>query len=251
MGSPDFSQLVMGLDGSTDYKKAKDMTRGDQASRVTGFNHMKEKVERRLAQLLLARFLLLGLLVEEARKLTGGLQPEHRRFWVLLQAQPGMFGQKRKEDIFTELARLLGHTSTDDLEARIRNKYVELHDLLEPATEPETLTSAVFFCVLDEAQITVRKGRPILRQMWLSWSTVLRNQMCLVLSATGIDYQALDSTLESSVLKPYGYKLVRDIGAFDDPELQAAYIKRYLPAPWNEPQWKGFLDRAWGWLRGR
>jgi hypothetical protein len=255
------------LDDARDYQRAKKKKEADPKTKAA-IKHIRETAERCLAQLLLARFLLLNLLVQEARKLPGGLQEkEHRRLWVLLQAQPNqIFGADFKEDIVTEFARLLRHASIYDLKDRIRDQFLELSFLLTKVENPATGQDQrpPFFCVLDEAQVaaTLRHGefmsddeltkRPVLREIWLLWSTVLPpEQMRLVLSGTGIELQALRDTLESSALKGERYDIKSDIGAFEDPGSQAEYIKRYVPACWTDPQWMEFLVRAWGWLHGR
>ena len=70
---------------------------------------MQAVAERCFAQLLLARFLLLNLLIEDARKAPGGLhEKNHRRLWVLLQAQPTRVFDSTK-DIFTSLAGVSLH----------------------------------------------------------------------------------------------------------------------------------------------
>jgi len=227
------------------------------------FNHMRETVERRLAQLLLARFLLLRLLIEVARELPEGLQQkEHRRLWVLLQAQPNILGRGPQEDIFTGLTFLLRDTSISDLKHRIHRQHKELENLLK-VHDPTPVTHH-FFCVLDEAQITIseRNGefisqdnkteRPILREIWRSWDTVLTSgHMHLVISGTGIGLQLLQDTLKSPTHKQPSYHLVHEIGGFDDPIIQAEYIKRYVPMCEEDSHWVGFLPRAWAWLRGR
>jgi hypothetical protein len=242
-----------------DYERAKNMKEAHAA-----IDHMRRVAERRLAQLLLARFLLLSLLVEEAQNLPGGLQQkEHRRLWVLLQAYPKIFNEV---DIFTKLTELLRGADTSSLQERIEERYTKLVDLREKVVDPATGKDETppFFCVLDEVQITVttRMGefisddksikRPILRQIWLSWTTLLNPfQMRLVLSGTGIELQALQDTLSSNALKRQPYHLTYDVGAFEDPDIQAKYIKRYVPAPWSKPHWEKLLTRAWAWLHGR
>jgi hypothetical protein len=250
------------LNHSRHYLEAKKLTKRseDPESTGPGFQHMADKVTRRLAQLLLARFLLLRLLVEEAQKFQGGLQWEHHRLWVLLQAQPKIIGRIFNEDIFMHLARLLGPAGILDLQERIRSCHLELQFWLQPTINADL----TFFCVLDEAQVTVdsefgrlgefvsnegKTPRPILRQIWDSWSMVLVGDMCLVLSGTGIDFKTLDATLTSSIFKEANYFLVKDIGAFDDPEVQTAYIKRYVPL--DNQCWKEFSIRACNWFRGR
>jgi hypothetical protein len=271
IGSGDLWQLTSELDQAHDYeraKKRKDANPNDEDA----IKHIRKTAERRLAQLLLARFLLLNLLVEEARKIPGGLQEkEHRRLWVLLQAQPNQLfgkidGKDFKEDIFTELSRLLRYASISDLRARILMLRQDLSPLLTDVVNPAhgQLQRPPFFCVLDKVQVTatLRHGefmsgdnstkRPLLREIWLLWSNLFPpSQMRLVLSGTGIELQALRDTLDSSVLKGECYDIKSDIGAFDDPISQAEYIKRYIPARWADTQRTEFLARAWGWLHGR
>ena len=229
--------------------------------------HIRRVARGRLAQLLLARFLLLDLLIQEAGKLEGGLQQkEHRRLWVLLQVQPRILVSRFAVDVFTDLTQLLRGAGIDDLESRINDKREELRPFLPAVQNPATGEAAPppFFCVLDEVQATIapqsgRLGqfmsdnnetpRPILREIWLCWSDI--PDMRLVLSGTGIEAQVLNETLASNACKDQGYDIVHDFGAFDCRETQKEYIMRYLPAAWHEPQWKTFLDRAWYWLRGR
>jgi len=219
--------------------------------------YIRELVRKRLAQLVLARFLLLGLLVQEAGE--GLQQKEHRHLWVLLQAQPRIFGLG---DVFTDLTLLLRGAETRELERRISRKRLELHALLQAVRVPGTNKDATpFFCVLDEVQATVgspsgrlgelmskdnKTPRPILREIWISWCKICSHHMGLVLSGTGIELQPLEDDNEEKE-----YDIVRDIGAFDCRENQIEYIKRYLPAAWNESRWEEFLNRAWRWLRGR
>jgi len=231
------------------------------ATTEAGYQHMKEVAERRFAQLLLARFLLLNLLVQEARNIEGGLQPkEHRRLWVLLQAQPAIFEMKRSQDIFIQLTRLLQWTPTRDLKDWIGREREKLEENIDDGT-------LSIFCVLDEVQITLsspsgRLGefmskdkttkRHILREIWLSWSTVLRgSQMRLVLSGTGIELRVLEDTMASTSLKPFGCLTVHETGSFEDDSIQAKYIRKYLPASLDGPTWAGFFTRACAWFHGR
>jgi len=255
------------LDNAKDYTNAKEIMGAGFGPEATtrAITHMRETARRRLAQLLLARFLLLGLLVQEAGE--GLQQKEHRRLWVLLQVQPRIVGRHFEGDVFTDLTALLQGAETHELERRIRRKRAELYHMLQPVRNPATSTNDIppFFCVLDEVQATVaspsgrlgefmsdanKTARPTLREIWLEWSSISQ-EIRLVLSGTGIQFQDLEDTLSSTACKEQKYDIVRDIGAFDSREDQTEYIKRYLPAAWDEVQWEEFLDRAWRWLRGR
>jgi len=259
------------LDDAKGYAEAKKRSR-DGVLDLEAINHRRQVARGRLAQLLYARFLLLDLLVQEARNLQGGLQQkEHRRLWVLLQVQPSIFDQDFEVDVFADLTQVLRGAETPELESRILKKRVELianYALLKAVQNPATRRDEVppFYCVLDEVQETValpsgRLGefmsenndtkRPILREIWKCWIDLLADKMVIVLSGTGIDFQVLEETLGSDVCKGRRYRVVNDIGAFNSRETQAQYIKHYLPVNWSEPQWEEFLNRAWEWLRGR
>ena len=65
-------------------------------------------------------------------------------------------------------------------------------------------------------------------------------------------YQIIDEIFGSSILKAQPYVRLHDIGAFDDPRSQAAYIQQYFPPMmFQTPAWNAFLSWAWAWLRGR
>lgn len=60
--------------------------------------------------------------------------------------------------------------------------------------------------------------RFILREIWISWSTVLNpTGICLVVSGTGIDCHAPNETFASSACKEYPYEPVHDISTFGTP----------------------------------
>ena len=246
------------LDLAKDYgRKAKKRGKGGVLD-PEAVDHIRQVARARLAQMLFARFLLLGLLVQEARNLPGGLQQEeHRRLWVLLQVQPTILGLNFTEDVFADLSQLFRGAETHELESRIRKKRLELvttYDLLQAVTNPATKIKArpPFYCVLDELQVTVappsgrlgefmsennKTPRPVLREIWGFWTDILSyEKMRIVLSGTGIDFQALKETLASNICKIREYDVVRDIGAFNRRDTQTQYIKRYLPADWSEPQ---------------
>lgn len=117
---------------------------------------MHEKVHRRVLQFLLARFVLLNLLIEEASECEGGLRPsDHRLLWVLLQARPiDMF----RDDAFTELYMALNICSVDNLKTQIKEEYLKFEPTLESVGHPVTgvLTRRPLYCFLDEIQVATR-----------------------------------------------------------------------------------------------
>jgi hypothetical protein len=257
-GSCDFSMILNGFNEHQDYKRARMMNEGNKRTSES-VEHVRETARRGLCQLLLARFLLLHLLAEEVKAVKSPLSwATYRRLWVLLQAQPEqVFGADIyiDFDVFADLALLLRRAGRDDLEKRIRATYRDLQSLLG---------TTFFFCVLDEAQVTTNinyrdffsednaSPRPVLREIWLSWTSVLStSKMCVVISGTGIQLDEITQTLASSAAKQANYRIINEIGAFDDLDDQAMYIKQYIPADWTDKRWKDFLDRAWAWCHSR
>jgi hypothetical protein len=259
IGSDDFWHLMQNLDKSLHYNLAKSIGIHDEAAAC----HMQQKVHRRILQFLLARFYLLHLLVDEASECKGGLRPvNHRLLWVLLQARPT---EMLRNDAFKEVAEALRIASIEDLEQQIKAEYSELEHILEFVDHPATgqRKRRPLYCFLDEIQITTvsrvgefrsvdgKTKRPLLRPIWSSMTGILDStKMLLVVSGTGIDLRSIQDILSSFVFKFYPYDLRRDIGAFDDPDAQRQYIERYIPGERSEA-WEAFLERAWGWCRGR
>ena len=144
VGSEDFRTIIDEFKNYRDFERAKGMNES-KLQTSESIRHTQATVSHGLSQLLLSRFLLLELLVEEVQqnqsRQVSSLQ--NRRLWVLLQARPlQIFGF----DPFLELAQLLRPADQFDLEARIRNKCRALSFRLN--------SKRPFYCVLDEAQIT-------------------------------------------------------------------------------------------------
>jgi hypothetical protein len=230
MGSEDFGQLMSSLDNSRGYRDAKLFGSSHDIAAL----HMQEKVEHRILQFLLARFLLLNLLIEEASKCEGGLRPsDHRILWVLLQARPTDMLEK---DAFADLANALRISSVTDLKMQIGEEYSKFGKILdrESVTHPATgqLTRRPLYCFLDEIQSTTtirigeyrsndKKERPLLRPLWKAMTdTLRREEMLVILSGTALNEKMLQDVLLSSIFKITGHNVRRDIGAFDDPDAQ-------------------------------
>jgi hypothetical protein len=261
IGSGDFWDLMSSLDDSLDYRHAQ--SRGSQNDSAA--LHMHEKVQHRVLQFLLARFLLLNLLIAEASKSEEGLRPsDHRLLWVLLQARPTDI---LKKDAFMELAEALQISSVKDLKTQIKEEYLKLEPILtsESVNHPATgqPTRRPLYCFLDEIQSTTairmgeyrsddkKKERPLLRPIWQTMTEVLQStEMLLILSGTALNESSLQNVLTSSVFKIRPYTIQRDIGAFDDPNSQRQYIERYLQNEQSAAR-SDFMKRAWEWCRGR
>jgi hypothetical protein len=242
IGSPDIYQIIEKLDRIKRYSQVKEEEK--MSNNPVVIEHMENTVEHGHSRVLLARLLTLKFFIQTAQEIPGGLQPfEHRRLWVLMQAQPQIFSPNFDVDIFTDLSQLLRHVSTDDLKSSIISEFRQLHSMLEAEIPP-------VFCVLDQVEVTTTLWHPFLRPFWLLWTSVLP-QIRLVFSGTGIRLESLQHKLVSSAFGLQPYEIENNIGAFEKPSAQAEYIKYYVPACWTDSQWKAFLLRAWEWFAGR
>jgi len=251
VGSEDFRRIVCNLTTYRSYERAKTMNKSDSKTQES-IDHTQETAS---LAVLLSRFLLLGLLVEEVHAIEHQQRLpwwQYRRLWVLLQVQPmEIFGQ----DLFLNLALRLRPASLSELITRTRDKFKDIRPQLEDGP---------FYCVLDESQLTTdiryrdffsentMFTRPLLREIWRSWTSIFHPlEMSLILSGTGLKEDEITSTLSSGVFKPANYAIKRDIGGFDNPGDQAEYIRLYIPADWTDTKWQEFLKRSWAWFRGR
>ena len=253
-GSSDFYVTFSRIDDASDYKQARNLKGIDPYA----FPHMGNTTERRLLQLLLSRLLLLNLFIEVAKSSPTGLQQkEHRRLWTLLQVHPDIIKGHFCGDIFADLTRRLRHTTSENLRNLVKEAHTNLCDLLDVPNGELTL-----FNVLDEVQEALTLGGyqsndqktlcPLLRETYRVWSILLGSKFPLILSGTRINYQIIDEALGSCHVKAQPYIRLHDIGAFDEPCSQVAYIQQYFPPTlFQTPAWNAFLSRAWAWLRGR
>jgi hypothetical protein len=232
---------------------------------------MQTVATRRFLQLLLARFLLLNLLIEEAKASGGLCVKEHRRLWVYLQFRPKDFYQHTREDPFLQVARKLRYASVEELRNRIFRQYTKLSDILDDVEVPGigSRQKPPVYCVLDDASVIHKRhieeyrpfeketvSHPALRAVCRAWRSVRPGtDMRVIISGIGIDMeQLMDAETivpSSSVLRIQPFARYSYLGGFDDAESQAEYIQRYILAPWTEPSWQEFLVRAFDWFRGR
>jgi hypothetical protein len=209
--------------------------------------HMDDTGIRCCTQVTLARFLIVNFFISMAQGVAGGLQPkEHRRLWVLLQVHPRLFCNR---DIFAELSALLNDADIQFMNQRITSEYQKLRSTLQ-AEYPNAETLPPLFLAVDEAQVTTHKAyaefvsrdsqreRPELKPLWLVITSVLfPKEMRVVLLGTGIEIKAIKDTLGSVTLKPANFTIKSNIGAFENPEFQAGYIKYYVSTRWSDPKW--------------
>jgi hypothetical protein len=260
IGSTDLQTFLRELDQADGYRQANEARKANEDDQLT-FDIMKG-IKRCLFQIILARFLLLNLLIEEAKKSGGVRRKEHRRLWTLLQVQPRKFDPSLEEDVFLTIARELQSTSTKDLDCWISELYTKISRELGDVEDPGDDHRVTIYCILDEVHKLKfphvggyglkdnNVERPVLREVWVACSSV-HPEMRIIFSGTEFDIGQIMATFESPALAEKRPILYSNIGSFDDIGFQAEYIQYYLLAPWSEPRWKEFLVRAFQWLRGR
>ncbi|KAG8826601.1 hypothetical protein FRC18_010018 [Serendipita sp. 400] len=264
IGSPDLLNAMNDLDHARDYELAKQQ-RQDESIGTYALDHMSRTVERRLLQLLLARFILLNCFLQLVPE--NGKRNNYSRLWMFLQVQPTIYqDDTMRSDIFEEITLRLRSVDIPDLRGWIQDLYIEIRPrigtIYNPGTEREDVQP--IFCILDQIQGTVHRRlgefisgdgkteRPILRPMLRVWSSVLDlAKMQVIISGRGIQVSAIMRALSSSALKPSEFSETLTVGAFGEQFIQSKYIQSYLAVDRKLPQWKEFLNRAWRWCRGR
>ena len=74
----------------------------------------------------------------------------------------------------------------------------------------------------------------------------------MVVAGTGISKNVVDQAMASAIMKDSKYRWSSDTGAFDSPEEQGRYLRRYLPKVLiNSKEGVRLMQRVWHWLRGR
>jgi hypothetical protein len=265
IGSKDLQRAIEALSEDIDHER--DQLTTDNFPRKAYITPLllSGGVKWRLLQLLLARFCVMNLLIEEAQKVAKESDSKkYRRLWTLLQVQPTLLYPHERGDIFMKTAEILKVVPSEDLKTGIRGQFSRFCELLKASPNFHSSFGIVpLFCVLDDVQAITNMcphdflsengdRHSIIREIYLHWKSVFdTHQMYLVLSGTRANAEELERTLSSSFLKGKSFREISDIGAFDQYEAQARYIKRYIPVCWTDPAWDAFLHRAWEWFRGR
>jgi hypothetical protein len=179
------------------------------------------------------------------------LATAHKR-WVLALIHPEV-------DNFLNVAVELRSYSMDSVDRLISEAAREVGHLIGRPNP--------FFVVIDEAQAGVNKYSEAFRteaseeRRWPVLSKILQifrlagsyiPNTTMILSGTGIHYDAIKPVMESNVLKNVGFKLVTATGAFGKEDQREYLVKYLLPGrtcfSLSETR---FLERAWHFLRGR
>jgi len=189
---------------------------------------------------IIARLLLLKEFLNIAIAEEGTLRPSHIKWWLHCQLDPA---RVFNVDIFQYCVELVLSTAAPDALRFFSSVYDEICTILRTQGLPDTL-----YCVLDEAQVALGAmpecfEETALRDIIRSWANLLPDLQFVVVGTT----PAISRICRTSGTL-MEWHVVNNTGGFDDPSVQAAYVRRYVP-PSLIPD--GLMALIWKWLRGR
>ncbi|KAJ3875989.1 hypothetical protein F5051DRAFT_412864 [Lentinula edodes] len=208
-------------------------------------------VYRAVSEVLLARFLVFRIFLEDCSK--QGFCLAQRQRWLELQISPmnviplyDLFGMIKSK--ITDAC-----LSDEELDEAMLNLLDEIQNTWE------TSAGDFFYIAVDESNVASRKheeafedehGRyPILKEIIRS----LRRRVGyfpfkFVVSGTIIP----EDHFQSTVGEWDDFRWCSDTGSFDDPEEHRRYATKFLPPRFaTSVSGQALLDRMWQWLRGR
>ncbi|KAK7048018.1 hypothetical protein R3P38DRAFT_3345232 [Favolaschia claudopus] len=204
---------------------------------------------RCLRKLLLCRLLVLSIFAEHISSV--GIQPEHLKQWLLLQAVSGMLKERALQDVFSAL--LVRTVDTDDAHTRDYIAFVlgKLRKLFGPEFH--------LFIVIDEAQVILDHHSSAFRDQNGTPYTILReivdgldaefhrHEVSFVISGTEIPKADFQNSRNIDL-----HRWCSDTGAFDDEDRHRKYVTRLMPPKYIQTTaGQAFLRRVWEWCRGR
>ncbi|KAJ6472325.1 hypothetical protein C8R47DRAFT_726863 [Mycena vitilis] len=185
---------------------------------------------------------------------SGTVLEEHKKFWVLLQFRPQL-GEIL--DIFEELSRKIRgakRTAGLGLQTMALNAVGRIRHLVG---------TTGLFCVIDEAQDAAGKclGAFMSSAPTLQKSPIFRGAVAaliliaglwLIILGTGMSKSVVEETMASALIKGGSYRILHDVGGFDEEDAQAEYMKSLMPIDFKDTEGADDLcELAFYWLRGR
>jgi hypothetical protein len=254
MGSLDIDTVTQRM--CIDTAWVRDIFASGSAKAVRLASTVNENVATKaILKVLLARWSIFRLFIEEARN-QGKSVEDTKADWLNFQIFPPSIVGKEP---FMDLVDNLHGATLEDLPL-FRNK-LNPQSVLGPDFNKD---SDRFFYVIDEIQLAGERyassfcnedgtvERPVLRPMSQTLTTD-STDVTVIVSGTGFSHSDFHSVLVSSVGKvDRSWPTEYSTGDFTDPEIQYAYIKRYLPPSYlNSRSGIALISRMQRWLCGR
>ncbi|PBK66974.1 hypothetical protein ARMSODRAFT_333550 [Armillaria solidipes] len=255
LGSRDFQFIVERIQAANAFKA--------DAVSEKDFKVNEDIAHRQYKKLLLSRMIVFDYFLH-ASMLTTISEKDLRLAWVKIQVHPSdIIGKDIFVDVVQKLDRATDGYLDRELLERLNNIRNRLHNQFPPHN-PESDTRT-FSCIIDDVQGPIlqalnafRSGsspnmrRSLMRPLMQDCRDILADKnWFLSLSGTGTNIQVMVEHPASSLLKP-GADFYRhsEIGAFENADIQARYIKKFAP-PGLHNKLSDFLGRVFVWTRGR
>nr|GAT55230.1 predicted protein [Mycena chlorophos] len=209
-------------------------------------------LQRQFGAVLLARLLLFSIFLGVATANGAALDPSHKLQWLQLQLNPRPLDELHR-DCFVELKDLLVEHDADHLLHDVADALRRIRRVIGPDED--------FFIVVDEAQEalqvsvvdTVREPevvpKHLLGEILRSWTDLLGGDCTFVCAGIGIP---ATTVIPPSAVGAFVCEWTSDTGAFDDPVVYEAYVRKVLPPTLRDTRpFQLLVARMWRWLRGR
>ncbi|KAK0243227.1 hypothetical protein EDD85DRAFT_814328 [Armillaria nabsnona] len=257
LGSRDFQFIIERIQAANAFK-------ADAVSKED-FKVNEDVARQQYKKLLLSRMIVFDYFLHASILVASTVSEKDLRLaWVKIQVHPSdIIGQ----DIFVDVVQRLDRATDGYLGRELQERLNSIRNLLHnqfPPQNPESGTRT-FSCIIDEvrgpilqALTAFRSGsspnmrRSLMRPLMQDCRDILADKnWFLSLSGTGTNIRVMAEHLASSLLKP-GADFYRhsEIGAFENADIQARYIKKFAP-PGLHNKLSDFLGRVFVWTRGR
>nr|GAT43001.1 predicted protein [Mycena chlorophos] len=228
--------------GSSDVQSLLDLFGSERREHVRSGRLDKnvELIADYFGAILLARLIVLLLFLDT---LKADISERHKRHWLEMQLKPSYISQGVQEP-FETVARLLIKHDSARIGQGIRTALTKVRHILGGG-EP-------LFLVLDEASLCVERfsdafdGECLLQAILRVFMDTTGDNFTIICSGIGLPQSRFQSGVGSD------FEWTSFTGAFDDPERQEQYIRKFLPPTLRDSESGRFLiARMWRWLRGR
>ena len=182
---------------------------------------------------------------------------EFKKHWLFLQLQPNRL--HNEADLFRALLDVL----KDAGDAYLLRRTQEVRDRLSALQNGFGLDKK-FYLIVDEVQVALHRldtcfrsdqnkstNRPVLKPLIRTWQDLVTS-MPIIVAGTSLSIDLINEPVGSAVMKRGAFSPVATTGAFDDRDLQLAYILRYMPPHLSKSDsGQALINRAWNYCRGR
>ncbi len=256
--------------GSRDFQFVVERIQAANAFKADAVSEEDLKVNENIARrqykkLLLSRMIVFDYFLHASILVASTVSEKDLRLaWVKIQVHPSDIIE---QDIFVDVVQKLDRATDGYLDRELPEHLNSIRNLLHNQFPPHNSESntRTFSCIVDGVQGPILQApnafqpgsspnvrRSLMRPLVQDCRDILADKnWFLSLSGTGSNIQVTAEHLASSLLK-LGADFYRhsEIGAFENADIQARYIKKFAP-PGLHNKLSDFLGRVFVWTRGR